>query len=282
MMLSRTYPPHDDLLPYIRRHYVFEADLPQDATIEDGLLSETAFVRILLKGDWSARNEAGEWGGAGQALLFGANAKPFPARVRGSFCVAGFAIRPSAWSALFDRPACHFVDRMLPLAEAWGQEADDMLAALEAATDDVDRIAAMELAIRAQLAKIGKPDVDAHMAEFEQIARADSTTRVESLGKRFGMSVRQIERRCLATFGLSPKGVLRRSRFLDMATALRGFSTPSEEQLAALRYFDQSHLNREFRHYVGMPPGAFSRSVTPLLTAGLKLRDEGKRLIPPV
>ena len=51
MLLSRTYPPHKDLEPFIRRHYVFDAALPDDFMIEDSLLSENAFVRILLKGD---------------------------------------------------------------------------------------------------------------------------------------------------------------------------------------------------------------------------------------
>lgn len=279
-MQSRTYAPHPELAPYIRRHYVFEADLPSDFAIEDAILSETAFVRVLLKGDWAARDAAGEWHSPGKALLFGANAKPFPVRVRGGFLVAGFAIRPSAWTALFAERASVFTDRMLPLEEAWGDRARTMTADLKKARDDDARVTAMETAIRAQIAHIGRPGVDKEMAEFERIARLDSTTRVEAIAQQFNLSVRQLERRSLTSFGLSPKGVLRRSRFLDMATALRGFSTPSEEQLAALRYFDQSHLNREFHHYVGMPPGAFSRSVTPLLTAGLKMRDEGKRLIP--
>ena len=60
-----------------------------------------------------------------------------------------------------------------------------------------------------------------------------------------------------------------------MATAMRGFSDPDQELLAALRYFDQSHRTREFRHFIGMTPGTFEKAVTPLLTAGLKLRAEG-------
>jgi len=42
-----------------------------------------------------------------------------------------------------------------------------------------------------------------------------------------------------------------------------------------LRYFDQSHLNREFRHFFGMTPGQFEKATTPLFTAGLKLRADG-------
>ena len=59
-----------------------------------------------------------------------------------------------------------------------------------------------------------------------------------------------------------------------MATAMRGFSSPSEEELAALRYFDQSHLTREFKRFAGMTPRAFERTTTPLFTAGLNLRNQ--------
>lgn len=278
MMLSRNFAPHDDLLPYIRRHYVFEANLPEELVIEDSLLSETAFVRILLKGDWAAQTQPGVWTNAGPAVLFGGNSKPFRVRVTGPFIVAGFAIRPSAWTALFAQPAPRFADTMSPLSDAWGEEADDMLEAIRSAPNDEAIIAAMERTIRRQIKLIGKPKTDAEMARFEAIARTDSARKIETISEELRLSVRQIERRCLQTYGISPKAVMRRSRFLDMATALRGFSTPSEEELAQLRYFDQSHLNREFRHFAGMPPGAFSRAVTPLFTAGLKLRDEGKAL----
>jgi methylphosphotriester-DNA--protein-cysteine methyltransferase len=278
VLLSRNFAPHDDLLPYIRRHYVFQADLPEDMVIDDQLLSETAFVRVLIKGHWSAETAPGEWTTAGPAVLFGGNSRPFHVRVKGPFIVAGFAIRPSAWTALFTQHATDLADTMVPLTQVWTDIAEAMTTAIMAAKNDAAIVAAMETAIRAQLARIGRHKTDAEMAQFEAIARVDSARKIEHIGEDLNLSVRQIERRCLATFGISPKAIMRRSRFLDMATALRGFSTQSEHELAALRYFDQSHLNREFRFFCGMPPGAFKRATTPLFTAGLQLRDQGKGL----
>jgi AraC-like DNA-binding protein len=94
------------------------------------------------------------------------------------------------------------------------------------------------------------------------------------VAERLGLSARALERRCCATFGLTPKAVLRRSRFLDMATAVRGISDPGEEERAALRFSDQSHLNREFRYFIKMTPGAFEKTPTPLLNAVLQLRQD--------
>ena len=278
MLLSRTYQPSPALAPYIRRHYVFEAELPADSEIVDGLLAENAFVRIVMRGDWSVETEPGVWRNGGQTILFGANARPLKVRVRGPFTVIGFAIRPSGWSSLFWEPARSYADKMVSLGDAWDDIAPKLLSDLTDAPDDGAKVAALERAVATQMARVGARHPDELIAHFEQIARADSMIKVEDIAARLGLSVRQLERRCLAACGLTPKMILRRSRFLDMAAAMRGFSSPSEEELAKLRYFDQSHLNREFKRFANMTPGAFASAFTPLFTAGLKLREEGKTI----
>jgi len=276
MLLSRTYQPSADLAPYIRRFYVFEAPLPEGAVIEDFLLAETAFVRCLICGDWAAETSPGQWNTAGNVVFFGANSRPLRVRVKGGFAVTGFAIRPRGWHALFHDPHNLLSDKMLPLQQMWGELADTMYAGVASAGDDEAQLAAMESALRERIALIRAPEIDMQMAQFEAIARTDSTIRVEDAAQDVGLSMRQLERRCLATFGLTPKSILRRSRFLDSATAFRGFSTPNECELDALRYFDQSHMNREFRRYTGMTPRTFAKTATPLQTAGLKLREESR------
>jgi AraC-like DNA-binding protein len=276
MLLSRNYAPSDALAPYVARFYVFEADLPEDFEIIDGLMAETAFVRILTRGDWQAEIAPGIWGGEGPAVLFGANTKPFRVRVGGPFSLCGFAIRPSGWKALMDCPHSALVDQVVQLETLWGSIVDTMMNAILLAHTDEAYLDAMHDAVTARLNQIGRYKADPEMALFEQIARTDSTCRIDEAAAQIGLSVRQMERRCAESFGASPKVILRRSRFLDMAAAMRGFSSASGAELAALRYFDQSHLNREFRRFANMTPGAFNRAFTPLLTAGLKLREDDK------
>ncbi len=276
MLLSRTYHPSEDLAPYIRRFYVFEAELPDEMVIEDFLLAETAFVRCLLKGDWKGEIAPGKWSQPGRTLFFGANELPFRVRVQGSFAVVGAAIRPSGWRALFTDTHRDYRDRLIRLQDVWGAIADTMQAGVEAARDDDGKVAAMEGAIRQRLEEIATYKTDDQMAKFEIFARRDSAIKVEDAAREIGLSVRQMERRCHYTFGLGPKAVLRRSRFLDMAAAMRGFSTQSEQDLAALRYFDQSHVAREFKRFTTMTPTEFDAAITPLQTAGLKLREESR------
>jgi AraC-like DNA-binding protein len=275
MLQSRNYAPSPDLAPYVRNHFVFRAPLPADMELIDPLLSETAMLRVILQGDWAAEMTPGTWQVEGPSILFGNNSRCFNVRVRGPFVVAGTAIRPSGWPAISDRKADQFADGMFPAQVTWGDDADQLYReAAATGDDDAGIVEALERFWRAQLAKFGTLDTDPAMAAFEEITNTDSTMRVADAAERVGLSARALERRCCATFGLTPKAVLRRSRFLDMATALRGISDPGEDERAALRFSDQSHLNREFRYFIKMTPGGFEKASTPLLNAVLKLRHD--------
>jgi len=275
MLQSRNYAPSPHLAPYVARHYVFHAPLPPDFTMVDRLLAETAFVRILITGDWAAEITPGRWERPGDVLFFGANARPFSVRVRGPFFIVGIALRPSGWRALSDRPASDFADRMVRVADVWDEAAEARLATVAKLTDDAAIVSICEDAITAQLKS--PPRVNAAMQHLESVARLDSATRVEGLADQLGISSRQLERLSTAHFGHTPKTVMRRSRFLDMAAAMRGLGDPDESYLAALRYFDQSHRTREFKHFIGMTPAEFERTPTPLLDAGIQLRQDRKQ-----
>jgi AraC-like DNA-binding protein len=275
LLLSRNYAPSDDLSSIIRQHYVFEAHLPEGYELIDKLMSETAFIRILLKGDWAAEAGPGQWATFGSIPLMGANGVPRRVRVRGPFLVVGVAFRAAGWRSLFDVPASDVADGAAPLQRYWGQLADLLFEDVSAAADDQAIVAAIEAAVRERLSLCGNRPADPLVAHFEAIARSDSTMPVAEAAALLGVSTRQLERICRASFGHTPKVILRRSRFLDTSQAMRGFGDPSAEQLAALRYFDQSHLNREFRHFFDMTPGQFDKAETPLFTAGLKLRADG-------
>lgn len=244
----------------------------------DNLLSETAFVRLLLRGDWGAELEPGSWTNVGRGVFFGPNSKPMRVRVRGGFRVVGIAFCPAGWRALSDIPAIEYVDRMLPLSEVWREFSDVMIDEIDAVVEDDEAgderiVATIERHVRMILDQRGWLAAEPVMRRFEEIARNRSVMAIPDIADELGLSRRRLERMCKAHFGMSPKAVLRRSRFLDMASALRGLSQPDETELAALRYYDQSHLIREFRHFAGMTSGKFAKAPTPLLTAGLELRN---------
>lgn len=276
MLQSRNYAPPPDLAPFVRQSFVFRANLPLDTIIIDRIVSENAMIRLILNGDWSARFGDEPWRTKGPAILFGQNSRGFSVRSQGPFVLVGVALRASGWAALFEAKADGFTDGMFALEDIWGDGVralcDDLI---HRAPHDDAIVAAIENCVRERLATLGNHAVDPAMARFETLARDDSTLRVSEAARQLDLSGRALERRCTATFGLTPKAILRRSRFLDMAAAVRGISDPGAEERAALRFSDQSHLNREFRHFIALTPGQFERTRTPLLDAVLKLRHDG-------
>jgi AraC-like DNA-binding protein len=271
--------PSADLAPYIRQHFLIRTQAEDGIVVSDRLYAHTAFVRAVVgeipRGDGRVAKPYQHE----DPMVMGCSVRGFPIRYAGSFLTVGFAIRPGAWRVFFAAPACDLIDTAQPLSDHWGEIAVVMKARLAQATSDEEIVAAMEDAIRARLAGCDLGLVDTKIDQFEHIMRTHGTARVDDVAARLGLSSRQFERRCLATFGLSPKIILRRSRFLDMAAAMKGYSQPGEEQLARLRYFDMSHRNREFRKFIGVTPGQFLKEEAPMMNIGLEMREKGKQVI---
>jgi transcriptional regulator GlxA family with amidase domain len=79
---------------------------------------------------------------------------------------------------------------------------------------------------------------------------------VAQLARDLGISSRQLTRRFQNTVGLSPKEFARVSRFLNVLRCLSEDHKRSLTETALVcGYFDQAHLNHEFREMAGMAPG---------------------------
>ena len=279
MVILRTFSPSAALLPFIIRYHVLSGQQPEEAEQFDIALYDRAVLRVTRQGDWAAETSPGEWTDLPATAFSGPASKGVRLRVRGSFQLFGIVIRPSGWRALFDRPANEFADQNLPCSDVWGPEADRLREAVSQLSNEQDIFRKFEHEIQRRLERIGKSQVSAAISEFEAIVRKDCTRQVQMVAGQLGISSRQFERLSLRCFGHAPKLVLRRGRFLDMATAMCGFGDPSEEQLAELRFFDQSHRNREFRRFLGMTPQQFVQAPLPLFKASLKARFAKKNSI---
>ena len=91
---------------------------------------------------------------------------------------------------------------------------------------------------------------------LELIERDFGNVRIDALASNIGVTTRQLARRFKTAVGLSPKEFARITRF---GHVLRRIKHRRDESLTdtALEcgYFDQAHLNHEFRAFAGMSPG---------------------------
>ncbi len=110
-------------------------------------------------------------------------------------------------------------------------------------------------------------------ARFEALAYSDPQASIADFARECGISQRGLERIVRRDFGMPPKQVLRRARLLDMASHLRGVADSAEAEELVLRFYDQSHLIREFTKLFGISPRQFVARPQPILTLTLESRQ---------
>jgi AraC-like DNA-binding protein len=251
----RYFLPAPGLRATITSYYVL--DVGGEAPIEELLFPEWANIRLLLDAEWS------QTFGDGRVATYGPRAAVMSgvisrtARVRGQpGRMVGVGFLPAGWATFTALPARDYVDQIIPLATFVGTAAaDELLSTVEAARRDASLVAALDAWFLAHLAGRAAAEpvlVAAHEALLDPEVRS-----VAEWARRLGRSPRQLERLALTFFGMSPKALLRRQRFLRSFAAIREHPPGLWGRLIDPGYVDQSQFVRDFRHFMGMPPRAF-------------------------
>ena len=270
--LSINRQPRESLRPWIAHSYGIDVAAPDDQLIACGIFADGPVLRVLLEGDWHAETRDGPMFFRQQALLFGAHSRRLPVSVKGSFATIGLALKPGAVHALRGPDLASINDRVLHYGQLGWDEAALMTRFDPAGTVE-DWMDALEDCMERLIEQSGGREPDPLSVAFNRLAFEDPNMAVADCASQLGVDLRKLERRVKRDFGLSPKRTLRRARALDMAAHLRGVADQEEAEALALRYFDQSHLNREFTELFGMTPVQFVRTPQPLMTITLEARQ---------
>ncbi len=270
--ISYSRAPACDLAPWIARLYVTIVDAPKDHEVSCGIFSDAAMLRIQLRGDWIAETADGRREMGRAALYFGPQTRRMPITVKGSFTSVGLSFRAGACHALGGIKLDTMCDRLAPL-ETLGMCQTEWMSMFAKDASAEDWCTAMEEAMRRLIARSGAGEPDPVAASVEAAAFTNPEITVARLAEQCGTELRRLERLVRRDFGMPPKQVLRRARALDMASHLRGVADHDEAEALALRYYDQSHLIREFTALFGMSPRQFVDSPQPLITLSLETRQ---------
>jgi AraC-like DNA-binding protein len=270
--ISYSRAPARDLAPWIARLYVTIVDAPADYELACGIFSDAAMLRVQLRGDWIAETAEGRREMGRAALYFGPQTHRMPITVRGSFTSVGLSFRAGACSALRQLKLDTMCDKLAPL-ETLELCQEEWMGLFHQDGSAEDWCTAMEGAMRGLIARTGAAEPDAIAASVEAAAFTNPEITVARLAQQCGVEQRKLERLVRRDFGVPPKQVLRRARALDMASHLRGVADHDEAEALALRYYDQSHLIREFTALFGMSPRQFVDSPQPLMTLSLETRQ---------
>ncbi len=262
----------DDLDPWIGRLVAAKIPTMPDTVISCGMVNDLAYVRSIFGARWTATSKEGRKQYEDQVLLFGPHSKFMPLTCEGHVFSAGFGLRAGALFALTGRSCADMLDRIAP-EDTFGLLQDDLREIHSGDHSPAEWTLAMEEAMRRFIAKNDPPPPDPVSTAFELQAFRDPNISPADFAEEQGIALRTLERTVRRDFGIPPKRVLRRARALDLAALLCGVADDAEEDELMLRYFDQSHLIREFSAFFGVTPKKFRSKPRPLLTIVLEQRQ---------
>ena len=268
--LSYNRAPAPDLADWVARLSVTRLLLAPGESISCGLFADSAGIRVQLAGKFTADTRDGRRQFGRGALFCGPQSRLMPVQVEDEFISIGMSFRPSAWPALIPVPTADLIDEVTETQE-WSPE---MLVSLfDPEGTPEEWLLAFEALFRSWLATYTGPGPSAVSARFEEIAFTNPAQSIAQAAREIDVDRRRLERLVLRDFGMPPKQVLKRARALDMASHLRGVADSDEAESLTLRYYDESHLIREFIELFGMSPRQFGALPQPLLTINLEIRQ---------
>lgn len=282
--LSENRCPAEDIAPWVARLVSAKAYNDPEITIDCGMCTDMAYTRFIFSGGWTADAANGFGSYKNEVLQFGQLSKFMKLTCKGDVMSAGFGLVAGGLYALTGRTAKESID-FVEQDDIFGLYDDEIRETLNEECTPSQWNLAMEEALRRYIKRVDPPPPDPVSIAFELAAFRDPTQSLADFAESQNISLRKLERVVKRDFGLTPRTVMRRARALDLAALLIGVADDNEEEEIILRYFDQSHLIKDFTSFFGVTPHKFRSHPRPILMISLEQRqarrlEELKRLAP--
>lgn len=260
----RAYPVRPELARYVRRVWSFSTFMPSPGQI-DSIVPDGCPELVVHLTAPPLEIGAQDVEHAQSPIVF-AGQITGPLRLKTSGIADFIAVRfkPAGARAVMRMPMQDVTDRRAG-CEALGWTGDGHLVErLREAASDSSRAALLQDWLVGQIAGDAQYRDAAIEVCVDELERGSLS--MSRLMARTGLSARQIERRFLASVGISPRlfaGIVRFRRMQNLAT--RGSSWAARATAAG--YYDQAQMIRDFRRFAGTTPAAFAAEASGLAAA---------------
>jgi AraC-like DNA-binding protein len=153
-------------------------------------------------------------------------------------------------------------NRVVPLEDVLPGTVTELPERLAEATSWEERFELLDTALTSRLADARRPSSDVVWA-WSILGRTHGRAPIGWICDRLGRSRRHLAARFREQVGLPPKTVARILRFERAVGLLERRDTGLAELAFTCGYYDQAHLNRDFREFAGTSPSAFARRLVP-------------------
>jgi AraC-like DNA-binding protein len=243
--------PPDDLSPYITVFYRFFADV---RVFEDRERADRAQLRFRLDPNPGSYTFVdGNRQEATPCHLIGPTSGAMTIRGEGPVHVFGMGLTPCGWHAILGTDASAWLNRLLDAEAVFGPVIQEAAFKLRAA-GTAQAMADVAVPFVRSLVAGGDSETLRFVRDVDAWLSDCASPDVEVLVGATGLSRRQIERRCNSLYGAPPKLLARKYRALRAAVAV-ATARDGLEAFLAEGFYDQSHMIRELKQFVGLTPG---------------------------
>jgi AraC-like DNA-binding protein len=256
-------PLFDSIVAYL------EIEISGGGPLEDLLPPDWASIALAVSGNWEQGADRHNLAPiSDSAPLYGMKTKAN--WVRGgpglAFCIG---ISPHGWASLFNNNAEAYANKIAPLADMMGDDANILLAQARECGGFFERVAMANSFFETRLARHGKKVRGAELALIKAALADPDCGTVEEMTERVGISQSRLVRLTKASYGFSPKLLIRRERFLRMLHKMEARPYAEWRDFIDQQYVDQSHLIRDFNEFMGLSPTRYLALDRPFLNAAM-------------
>jgi AraC-like DNA-binding protein len=202
--------------------------------------------------------EAGSRKPQPRVVFAGQLTRPLWIEATGPSGVVGARFHPATARAFLGLPMGVATDRRLDASEVWPGAGELAHAIRAGVTSEARRDAVLDFVARHCARDEPDPVIAAAVSEMQEVG---GVITVDEVAVGTGLGRRQLERRFLDAVGVSPALFANILRFRRVFDAIEHDSArPWTDAAATAGYFDQSHLIRDFRRFVGCTPTEFAAS----------------------
>ena len=163
-------------------------------------------------------------------------------------------LTPLGTHMLLGVPMHELADRVVALEDVLGRGGAELPERLHAAGSWPERFALLDRLLARRLEQARRPDAGVEHSWW-RLVQTHGAASVEALADEVGWSRRHLFARFRDHTGLPPKVFARILRFQRAATLMADPAGPSLCEIALdCGYYDQAHLNRDFRAFAGRTP----------------------------
>lgn len=257
--------PSPILAPFIKHYWILEVNKVNPNADKQRIFPH-GFIEITFTyGDKMIRyNSDNNIETLGNTIINGQKKDYYDVKPDGKIGMVSVLLKPEGSMVFFKLPLDEIADKSIDLEIISGKETIEIEDKIDNAKNNIERISIIEDYLIKKIKIKDKYDFERISGSIKKINCKLGQISVSELADYVCLSNKQFERKFTAFVGIKPKQFIKTVRFQSAIHSLQLNPSASFTETAyKCGYYDQSHLNNEFKSFTGFTPKEYTALCIP-------------------